>query len=193
MFICWTMALGWTLPSADAYDGLSRDLQAFLGMDLVDVVHPGMSVFDIEDAPGERPCNYHIEASADGDAGTVLSVLHRIIAAFVVVRESSVAIVPFLEQFFAEITIHNLQGDFSSTKHSLSKGREPFIRHGCPAKSTTVKERVSTVVRVRHVQDQAPIHFRDDLEFWIDACSARTTPTYAGASAKKSLEIGEGG
>jgi hypothetical protein len=50
--------LGWTLPGADAHDRLSGHLKTFLGMDLGDVVHPGMSVFDIEDPPGERPCDY---------------------------------------------------------------------------------------------------------------------------------------
>jgi hypothetical protein len=50
--------LGWTLPGADADDRLSGYLKAFLGMDLGNIFHPGMSVFDIEHPPRERPRDY---------------------------------------------------------------------------------------------------------------------------------------
>ena len=64
-------------------------------MDLRDVIHPGMSIFKIQDAPSERPGNYDIQSTANGDAGAVLRGFDRVIAALGIVRQGSASVVPF--------------------------------------------------------------------------------------------------
>jgi hypothetical protein len=63
---------GSALPSADADDCLSGDFQTFLRVDLSHVVHPGVGIFDVEEAPGEGPGHHPVESPADSNAGAIL-------------------------------------------------------------------------------------------------------------------------
>jgi len=66
------------------------NLEPLLWMNLVDVIHPGTSLLDVEDAPRERPCDHYIEAATDGNAVSVLGVLDRIVASLGIVWELTV-------------------------------------------------------------------------------------------------------
>ena len=59
---------------------------------------PGVSVLDVEHAPGERSRHHSVEAAAHGDAGAVLRGLELVRAALGVAPEGSAAIVPFVQQ-----------------------------------------------------------------------------------------------
>src|SRR5580693_1045040 len=161
-------------------------------MDLSDVFHPRVLVFNIEDAPRERPCDHQIEPATNGNAGPVLGVLDRIIASFGIVRKFAASVIPFLLQFLLQCKVHDFRCDFSSAKHELSKGRESVSSLGSPAEPATVEERIGAVIGLWHVHDQAAAHFRNDLEFGIYSRGARTAPTNAGAAAKEGFVVGEG-
>src|SRR4029077_4378481 len=88
----------WVLPSAEPDDGLGGNLETLLWMDRAHVFHPRMRVLDIQDAPRERPSDHHIEPATDGDAGSILGVLDRVIASLGIVRARAISIVPFLQQ-----------------------------------------------------------------------------------------------
>src|ERR1700751_477565 len=160
-------------------------------MNLCNVVHPRMSIFDIEDSPGERPSDHQIEPSPDGNAGPVLGVLYGIVTSLGIMRQRSASVVPFVQQFLPQGRIHDFHCDFSSAKYELSKRGESVSGTGSPADPATVEERIGTVVGVRHVHDQAAAHFRKDLELRIPPSGARAASTDAGAPAQEAFVIGE--
>src|SRR4029077_5882245 len=160
-------------------------------MDLGDVVHPRMRIFDIEDSPGERPRDHQIEPSSDGNAGPVLGILYGIVTSLGIMRQRSASVVPFVQQFLAQGRVHDFHCDFSSAKHELRKGGESVSGAGSPAEPATVEERIGAVIGVRHVRDLAAAHFRNDLELGIRSRRTRTTPADAGAAAKEAFVIGK--
>src|SRR4029077_3167589 len=154
---------------------------------------PRMRVLDIQDAPRERPCDHHIEPATDGDAGSILGVLDRVIASLGIVRERAISIVPFLLQLLTQSKVYDLRSDFSSAKHELRKGGETVSGRGSPADPATVEERVGAVIGVWHVHELAAAHFRNHLESGTHSRGARSAPTDAGAAAKEALVVGKGG
>lgn len=82
------------LPSADAEDGASDNAKAILGMDHVDIGHPGVAVVNGDDSPREWARDYDIEADSGYDAWAVVGSLYRPVTPFGIVAEGSVAVVP---------------------------------------------------------------------------------------------------
>jgi len=180
------------LPSADADDSLSGDLQALLGMDLTNVIHPGMRVFHADEAPGEGPGDNPIEPAASSNARAVLSGFELIGAARGVVAKRTVAVIPFFEQLLLESEIIDLLGDFSSAEHELAKGGEATRGHGGPTEASTVEEGVRAVIGIGLVHDQAATDLEDSLPFWIDASGATSSAADAGAAAEEGFIVREG-
>src|SRR5208337_1809964 len=181
------------LPGADANDGLGRDFQTLLWVDLPNVIHPGMGVLEVEDAPGKGTRDHPVKSPADGDAGTVLGILDGVGVAHGVVAQGAIAIIPFIPELGAQIVIDDFLSDFSATEHELSERREATSGHRGPAETAAVEQRIRTDIDFGLMHDQAAADFREDLQRGADAGSAGTTAADTGATAKESFEIREGG
>src|SRR5215470_10618352 len=55
-------------PGPDSHDRLGRNFYPFLRPDLPEVLHPGMRVFNVENAPGKWASDDEIETSTRGNA-----------------------------------------------------------------------------------------------------------------------------
>src|SRR5271168_4752499 len=181
------------LPRTDADYGGGGDFYAFLGADVHYVVHPGVRVLDLEDAPGEGASDDPIEAAAYGDAGTVLCSLELISAAHGIVRESAATVVPFVEEVLFQSEVVNFVGNFAPAEHEFAEGRKAVRGERRKAEAAAVEERVRAHFILRLVHDQAAADFGDNLPLGIDACGAGTPATDAGTAAEKRFVIGESG
>src|SRR5262249_13782924 len=69
------------LPRTDAEHSFGRDPEAILRVNHVHVVHPGVGVLQVDEAPSERTRENHVHAPAGGDADAVDGDFGRPIAA----------------------------------------------------------------------------------------------------------------
>lgn len=178
-------------PGSDADHGLRGDLQTLLRVDLSHVIHPGVCIFDVDDAPGEGASDHPIEPAADSDAGTVLRGFHGVVAPFRIVAKGSVAVIPLLQQLFLQGQIVDFLGHFSAAEHELGEWRETARSHGGPTETATVEERIGTVIVIRLMHDQAATHLRDDLQLGINAGRTAPSTTDTGTAAEKGFVVGE--
>src|SRR5580700_8132986 len=101
-----SLGLGWyfdlkqaiVLPRANTQDGAGSNSQSVLRLNHVHIPHPGVRVLDINEAPGKRACQHHIEAASHTQRGSIPYDLYRPVAALWIMRQGSVAIVPFGKQ-----------------------------------------------------------------------------------------------
>jgi hypothetical protein len=163
-----------------------------LGADGGYIVHPGVGVFEVDDAPGEGAGDDPIETAADGDAGAVLGILGGPGAAHGIVAEGAVAIVPFIEELRSQREVVHFLGHFSAAKHELAEGRKTAGRQRCIAETAAVEKGVRADVGLRLMHDQTAADFGDDLEGGIDARRAGSAATDARAPAEERFVIRKG-
>src|SRR5208283_1714136 len=68
-------------PGADAQHRFGGNADSILRMEIVHTSHPGMSVFDVEQAPAEGARDHYIQSAADGEAGAIARDFGRPVAA----------------------------------------------------------------------------------------------------------------
>src|SRR5271170_6880795 len=112
------------LPRADAQHSFGRDSNSTLRMDHIHVRHPAVSVLHIDEAKGEGPRYYHIQAAASRKAGTIFRNLRGPVTPFRIMGQRAVSVVPFFLKLFMESGIIDLVGDLSTAEQDLYKGRE---------------------------------------------------------------------
>jgi hypothetical protein len=131
---------GWLLPSTDPEDSAGGNAQAILGMYVNYIRHPGVAIFQAEDAPGERSCNYHIEPAAGEDARSIVGNLHRPLTPLWIMPEWAAAVAPSLHEPRAQFQAVSFMSDFPPAEQKLRIGRDAMSSVRSPAGPAPIKE-----------------------------------------------------
>jgi len=83
------------LPGTDTQDGFGGHANPVLGVNRVHIAHPGMSVLQVDDSPGERSGEDNIHSRTRRHADPIVCCFHGPIATLWIMRQRAVTVVPF--------------------------------------------------------------------------------------------------
>src|SRR5208337_1525216 len=130
-----------------------------------------------------------VESAAHGHGEAELLIFGLVIAPLGKMRKLAEA--PLRQEFFPQSRCCDVVSDPSSSKHDLRERCEAMRGEWRPARPHGEHGRISALV-LRHIDDQAAIHFAYDLQRRIDSSRPLSTGADATSSAQEALVDGVG-